>query len=125
MLTLFDAITDEENLWNAWSLVARKKSAPGLDGVSVATFGRRPEAGLHHLRRELRAGSYQPVPLRGVRVPKSGGGWRPCGTPAVRDRIAQRAFLNVVVPIVDGRFYNGSHAYRPARSIHSAIAQVE
>ncbi len=30
MLTLFDAIVNEENLWNAWSLVARKKSAPGL-----------------------------------------------------------------------------------------------
>ena len=125
MWTLFDAITDEENVWNAWSLVARKRSAPGLDGVSVAAFGRRPEAGLYRLRRELRAGSYRPVPLRGVRVPKSGGGWRPCGTPSVRDRIAQRAFLNVVVPIVDGRFYDGSHAYRPARSIHSAIAQVE
>jgi len=63
--------------------------------------------------------------LRGVWVPKPGGGFRPCGTPSVRDRIAQRAFLNKVVPIVDARFSNGSHAYRPARSIHTAIGQVE
>ncbi len=125
MPTIFDAITEMNNLWEAWNLVARKKSAPGLDRASVPSFGRHPEANLRRLRCELRDGSYRPAPLRGVWVPKPDGNWRPCGTPAVRDRVAQRAFLNVVVPIVDGRFFNGSHAYRPARSIHTAIAQVE
>lgn len=123
--TLFDSITDMDNLWAAWNLVARKKSAPGRDGVSVPAFGRNPEANLRRLHRHLCEGTYRPQPLRGVWVPKGHEDWRPCGTPAVRDRVAQRAFLNIVVPIVDARFSNGSHAYRPARSIHTAIAQVE
>ncbi len=123
--TLFDSITEMDNLWTAWNLVARKKSAPGMDGVTVGKFGRNPEANLRRLQRHLRQGSYFAQPLRGVWVPKPSGGFRPCGTPSVRDRIAQRAFLNKVVPIVDARFSNGSHAYRPARSIHTAIGQVE
>lgn len=123
--SLFEAIVAPDNLRAAWNTVARKKSAPGIDGVSVSDFSRFVDDELRLMGRYLRNGRYHPWPLRGVFVPKGKGDWRACGTPTVRDRIAQRAFLNVVVPIVDARFYNGSHAYRPARSIHSAISQVE
>lgn len=58
-------------------------------------------------------------------IPKRDGGWRKAGTPTVRDRIAQRAWLQIVSPAIDAHFSNSSHAYRPARSIHTAIAQVE
>ena len=96
-----------------------------MDRISVQAFGKRPEVNLRRLQHHLRESSYFPQPLRGVWVPKPSGGFRPCGTPSVRDRSAQRAFLNKVVPLVDARFSNGSHAYRPARSIHTAIGQLE
>lgn len=108
-----------------WTHTAKKRSPRGLDGVSVEAFGRDAEANLRGLRRQLLGGAYRPVPLRGVYVPKADGSFRPCGAPSMRDRIAQRAWLNVVVPVVDARFCNGSHAYRPARSILKAIAQGE
>lgn len=125
MTNLLDAIGNEDNLWLAWRQVARKKSAPGIDGVSVPEFSRAPEKQLRRLGEQMRRGTYQPLPLRGVWIPKRDGGWRKAGAPTVRDRIAQRAWLQVLSPVIDGHFANSSHAYRPARSIHTAIAQVE
>lgn len=125
MTDFFSLVCSEENLWKAWTHTVKRRSPGGLDRVSVEAFGRDAEANLRGLRRQMLSGAYRPVPLRGVFVPKADGTFRPCGAPSMRDRIAQRAFLNVVVPVVDARFWEGSHAYRPARSIHTALTQVE
>ena len=122
---LLEQICDPENLMSAWTQVARKKSAPGVDDETVGDFSHHLEARLHALRRSMRRAYYRPRPLRGVHIPKRRGGWRPAGVPCVRDRVAQRAWLNIVAPILDARFADSSHAYRPARSIHTAIAQLE
>jgi len=114
-----------ENLAWAWDDVRRKKSAAGVDGVTVAEFGQHAESHLADLRRELRRGSYRPWPLRGLFIPKVGGGERFIGIPAVRDRVAQRALLHVLTPVLEPEFEPCSFAYREGRSIYQAIRQVE
>ncbi|HIE52762.1 MAG TPA: hypothetical protein EYP85_13490, partial [Armatimonadetes bacterium] len=113
------------NLRAAWRQVRRKHSVPGLDGVSGEEFGRAAERHLKQLRRELLAGGYRPLPLRGTFVLKRGGGWRFVGIPTVRDRIAQRALLNVLTPILEPEFEPCSYAYREGRSIYQALSQVQ
>jgi retron-type reverse transcriptase len=85
---LLHGITDPDNLLDAGRQVRRKKSAAGMDNVSVGKFEMGVETRLEHLRRQLWAGDYRPLPLRGSYVPKLSGGWRVAGVPAVRDRVA-------------------------------------
>ena len=59
--------------------------APGVDGVSIAQVEEQGAGQLlGMLRAELEAGTYRPLPVRRVTIPKSAGGERNLGVPAVR-----------------------------------------
>jgi group II intron reverse transcriptase/maturase len=122
---LIDEVASLDNLWDAWHQVRRRGSGAGIDGVTVADFALRAKTELKTLRQELRDGAYLSQPLRGAFVPKARGGWRQIGIPTVRDRVAQRACLNVLEPRLEPHLEECSYAYRTGRSIYGAIAQIE
>ena len=55
----------------------------GVDGVTVYEFSKNRESRLEQLRQELKRGSYQPLPLRRVEIPKANGKMRQLGIPTV------------------------------------------
>jgi retron-type reverse transcriptase len=55
-----------------------------------------------------------------VRIPKQGGGVRTLHIPAVRDRIVERALLDVLTPLVDPVLGPSSFAYRPGLGVADA-----
>jgi RNA-directed DNA polymerase len=54
-------------------------------------------------------------------IPKSDGGQRELGIPTVRDRLIQRALLQVLQALIDPSFSDHSHGFRPGRRAHDAV----
>src|SRR5688572_18187567 len=89
---LMERVCERENLNRAYRRVVRNRGAPGVDGMTVDELG--PWLKAH--REEVRVGllgSYQPQAVRGIEIPKPGGGMRQLGIPTVVDRLVQQAIL--------------------------------
>ena len=113
-----------ENFQAAWLRVAKNKGCAGVDGETIAQFSKHADQSLMRLVRQIEQGTYQPLPLRQLWVPKKDGTWRSLAVPTVRDRIVQQALLNVLHPMMEPQFEDCSFAYRPRRSHLMAVRQV-
>jgi RNA-directed DNA polymerase len=84
--------------------VKANQGAPGVDGMTLRELAKWIEQHKQTLIASLLEGSYQPQAVRGVEIPKSGGGMRQWGIPTVVDRLVQQAILQVLEPILDPTF---------------------
>ena len=123
---LFDKVSRRDVLERAWGQVRRNRGAPGIDRATITDIEQRGVGVLlDDLGRELRDGSYRPLPARRVFIPKPGGSERrPLSIPAVRDRIVQTAVKIVVEPIFEAGFLPCSFGFRPNRSAHDALQLI-
>jgi RNA-directed DNA polymerase len=74
-----------------------------------------------HIREDLLADRYRPAQVRGVEIPKPGGGLRLLGIPTVLDRLIQQAMHQVLMPLFDPGFSCSSYGFRPGRGAHQAV----
>jgi RNA-directed DNA polymerase len=118
---LMGRIADPANLLAALKRVRANKGSAGVDGQGVDELAGWLETGLGALRRDLLAGSYRPEPVRGVEIPKPGGGRRQLGIPTAKDRLVQQAILQQLEPLLDPTFSESSYGFRPGRSTHDAL----
>jgi RNA-directed DNA polymerase len=95
--------------------------AAGVDGVRVFEFEQSRETRLEELRLELKRGTYLPLPLRRVEIPKANGKMRQLGIPCLRDKIVQEAIRMALEPIFEVEFHDNSYGFRPNRSAHHAV----
>jgi len=124
MAQLLDRMLAFGNMTEAWEETRGAGQAPGVDHESVRRFQRHWESELQDLISEVRANRYKPRPLRVVYIPKKSGGRRRLGIPTVRDRVLQRAALQVLEPRLDRKFLSCSYGYRPKRSLYHAVAAI-
>jgi RNA-directed DNA polymerase len=102
----------------------RKDAASGVDGVTWDEYGERLDERLLDLQDRIQRGSYHPMPVRRVHIPKGDGGTRPLGIPALEDKVVQQAARMLLEPIYEAMFIGFSYGYRPGRSQHDALDAV-
>ncbi|MFE3262269.1 group II intron reverse transcriptase/maturase [Nocardia sp. NPDC059229] len=120
---LRDKVFRGDVLWRAWVAVRTNNGAPGVDSTTLAQV---EEYGVDRLLDELavqlREGTYRPLPLRRVFIPKPGSDeQRPLSIPAVADRIVQSACKLVLEPIFEADMMDCSFGFRPKRGPHDAL----
>src|SRR5208282_2843836 len=93
---LMEVVCNRENLEAAWKRVRRNKGSPGVDGMTVDDAKDYLREQWPNIRSQLLEGTYRPLPVKRVEIPKPDGGIRKLGVPCVVDRLIQQAMLQVL-----------------------------
>lgn len=122
---LLSAALTRENLLQALKRVRANKGAPGVDGLDIDQTARHLVTAWPAIREQLLRGTYRPMPVRRVTIPKPDGGERELGIPTVTDRLIQQALLQVLQPVLDPTFSEHSYGFRPGRRAHDAVLAAQ
>jgi hemerythrin superfamily protein len=79
----------KREVWEAFKKVKANQGAARVDGQTIAEFEIDLSNNLYRLWNRMSSGSYFPLPVRRVDLPKGDGRTRPLGIPTVGDRVAQ------------------------------------
>ncbi len=119
-----EQVVARENMLAALKRVERNKGAPGVDGIPTERLRDQIRAEWPCIREELLAGTYRPMPVRRVEIPKPGGGKRLLGIPTAMDRLIQQALLQVLTPVFDPQFSRASYGFRPGKRAREAVKKA-
>jgi RNA-directed DNA polymerase len=122
---LLERVLERSNLQRALKQVRSNQGAPGIDGMTVDELPQYLREHWPQIRESLLAGSYKPQPVRRVEIPKPDGRKRLLGIPTVLDRFIQQAIAQVIQAQWEPHFHNRSYGFRPQRSAHQAVAQLQ
>ena len=118
---LMERVVERSNMGLAYQRVVRNKGAPGVDDVTVSEFKDWLKVHWPSVKEALLDGSYLPRPVRRVDIPKPSGGVRTLGIPTVVDRLIQQALHQVLQPLFEPTFSDGSYGFRPGRNAQQAV----
>lgn len=124
--TLYDKIANRDTLIHAWELVKKNRGAAGVDKISIEKFDRHWAKYLREIMDQLEAGTYQPLAIRRVYIPKGNNKkeLRPLGIPAVKDRIVQAAIKMIMEPVFEHEFVTSSYGFRPGKGCKDALREA-
>ncbi len=124
MPEMFEHIVEIKSLYNAWRKVRANRGSAGIDQISWFGFEQGLDANLAELARNLRSLTYQPLPAKFVLIAKKSGKTRELGILAIRDRVAQRAVLDVIEPIFEAEMQDCNYAFRAGRNCEMAVQRL-
>lgn len=122
--SLVEVAFSADNTAAAWDRVRRNQGAPGVDGRSIRDLENSFSHEWQRVATTLRTGTWQPMPVRRVSVPKSGGGLRTLGIPTVMDRVVHQAIAQALTPLWEPHFSPHSFAYRRGRGVRDALESL-
>ena len=120
-----ERVVDLSNMRLAYVRVVENKGAPGVDDVRVTELRDWLKVHWPSVKTALLEGRYLPQPVRGVDIAKPTGGVRTLGVPTVVDRLIQQALHQVLQPLFEPTFSDGSFGFRPGRSDHQAVRRAQ
>lgn len=101
---------------------ARTAGIDGIDKDALKTAEER-QAFIRELQTELKAGTYQPQPVRRAWIDKPGKQEkRGLGIPVIRDRVVQEMLRMLFEPIWESDFLDCSSGFRPGRRTMDCIS---
>ncbi len=95
---------------------------PGIDGLTLDGYGIER---VNRIIESLKNHTYQPSPARRSYIPKRNGKLRPLGIPSADDKLVQEVVRMMLESIYEPTFSNFSHGFRPKRSCHTALLQIQ
>ena len=108
----------------AYKQVMRNKGAAGIDRMDCDRLLGYLLEHKDALTESIRQRTYRPNPVRRVEIPKDNGKKRLLGIPTVVDRMIQQATAQVLTPIYERQFSQGSYGFRPNRGAKQALIRV-
>ena len=122
---LYDKVYRDDVIYEAWKRVKANQGSSGVDGITIEDI---EASGINRyltgIQSELKNGTYRPLPVRRVMIPKPDGSQRPLGIPCVKDRIVQMATKIAIEPVFEADFKDCSYGFRPKRSAKQALEVV-
>lgn len=98
--------------------------ATGIDGITKAKYAENLEEYVRGLVERLKRQGYRPQPVRRVYIPKGDTSMRPLGIPAYEDKIVQLGLNKILQSIYEQDFLQYSFGFRPKRSCHDALREL-
>lgn len=122
---LMEQVVERSNLWRAYQRVVQNKGAAGIDDLGVSELKGWLKVHWPSVKQALLEGRYLPRPVRRVDIPKPSGGIRTLGVPTVVDRLIQQALHQVLQPLFEPIFSEGSFGFRPGRRAQQAVRRAQ
>ena len=119
--SLLEQILSPSNLNAAYKQVMRNKGAAGIDRMDCDRLLGYLLEHKDALTESIRQRTYRPNPVRRVEIPKDNGKKRLVGIPTVVDRMIQQAIAQVLTPVYERQFSDGSFGFRPRRGAREAL----
>ncbi|MDQ0418969.1 group II intron reverse transcriptase/maturase [Croceifilum oryzae] len=122
---LMKRLFSRENLLKALKQVEKNKGSHGVDEMSVESLREYIREHWASIRSSIEDGTYKPLPVRRIEIPKSNGGVRLLSIPTVFDRFVQQAIAQILTPLFDPCFSDCSYGFRPGRRGHDAVRKAK
>ena len=94
----------------------------GIDGETLDGMGMER---INRIIQTLRDYNYQPNPVKRQYIPKANGKRRPLGISSANDKLVQEVVRMILESIYEPTFSSNSHGFRPKRSCHTALGQIQ
>lgn len=95
---------------------------PGIDGLTLDGYGKER---VERIICSLKDHSYRPNPVRRQYIKKKNGKLRPLGISSSDDKLVEEIIKMILESIYDPTFSIYSHGFRPSRSCHTALLQIQ
>ena len=120
-----DTVVNPIIIDEALSKVIANRGSGGVDHISTSELRDYWLKYGETIRQKIVQGTYIPLPVKRVDIPKPNGGKRMLGIPSVIDRVIQQALVNVLEPVFDSQFSEFSYGFRKGRNAHQAVLQAQ
>lgn len=121
---LYRVLFNKEMYYTAYQNIYAKTGnmTAGSDGNTIDAMSL---SRIDKLIDTLKDETYQPAPSRRVYILKKNGKKRPLGIPSFDDKLVQEVIRMILEAVYEKQFEYNSHGFRPNRSCHTALTQLQ
>lgn len=102
----------------------KTNKAGGIDRITKMDYDINLENRIERLLEKMKRLSYRPEAVRRTYIPKLDGRLRPLGIPTYEDKLVQGIMAEILSEIYEPKFLEVSYGFRPKRSCHQAIREI-